>query len=448
MKPVLNLIFILFCISSIQSQWIQQNSGRTTELRVVYFINTNSGFIISKNNITNRFVLLKTINQGVTWDSTVFPSSDTLYNVFFINSNTGWLCGNNAPAEVMPKGKIWKTTNQGLNWSQTVFLDSTTIRSVYFSDINTGYAVGVQTPVGAIAYKSTDGGTSWVKFANILTTLRGARDLYFLNSNTGWIAAANGDAENQYPVIIKTTNGGITWSYNNIGGWIRTVLSHIVFFNDQTGYAGGSRDTTILGTTPLPRMFKSTNGGVSWVYQDLPTTVSPNIHFINGMFFQDVNTGWAAGDRGSISYTSNGGTNWIYQNSGQNTGINMEDVFLNSGIGWAVGSNGTLLKTTNGGITFVSPINNIVPEKFELYQNYPNPFNPSTIISFDLLKSGYTKLTLYDVMGNEVQKLVNESLQKGSYEINFDARNLSSGTYFYKLTSGNFTKTQKMLLVK
>ncbi len=455
MNKLLFLIIITFWISSGESQWVQQTSGRTTELRVAYFLNSNTGFILSRNYTTNRHVLLKTINQGSSWDSTVFPSSDTLYNIFFINSNTGWLCGNNVPAEVMPKGKIWKTTNQGVSWSQTIFTDSTTIRAVFFADVNTGYATGIRTPLGVIAYKSTNGGVTWLEFNNISTTLRGARDLYFLNTNTGWIVAANGDAENQFPTIIKTTNGGVSWTYNNIGGWIRTVLAHIVFFNDQTGYAGGSRDTTISGTVPLPRMFKTTNGGVSWVYQDLPTTISPNIHFINGMYFQDVNTGWAVGDRGSISYTSNGGTNWIYQNSSQGLTVNLVDVYFSGGIGWTVGSNGTILKTTNGGITFITPISNNQPEKFELYQNYPNPFNPSTRISFDLPKSGFVKLIVYDALGNEIQTLVDEYMVQGDYAVNYVPGSLASGIYFYRITihsdkliSGSFSKTHKMLLIK
>jgi Secretion system C-terminal sorting domain len=89
-----------------------------------------------------------------------------------------------------------------------------------------------------------------------------------------------------------------------------------------------------------------------------------------------------------------------------------------------------------------------VPEKFALEQNYPNPFNPGTKINFVIPKSSFVNLKVYDVLGNEVATLVEEEKQAGSYEVNFDASQLSSGVYFCKLTAGDFIETKKMLLMK
>ena len=89
-----------------------------------------------------------------------------------------------------------------------------------------------------------------------------------------------------------------------------------------------------------------------------------------------------------------------------------------------------------------------VPEKFELSQNYPNPFNPNTSIKYQIAISSPVSLKIYDVLGNEVATLVNEVKPAGSYEVNFDASSLSSGTYFYKLHAGNVVKTKKMILLK
>jgi len=99
-------------------------------------------------------------------------------------------------------------------------------------------------------------------------------------------------------------------------------------------------------------------------------------------------------------------------------------------------------------ITGVEKTNNEIPEHYSLKQNYPNPFNPSTKISFKIVEAGFTSLKVYDVLGNEVVTLVNEELQNGSYEIEFDAFGLTSGIYFYKLQSGSFIETKKMLLLK
>ncbi|MBI5661276.1 MAG: T9SS type A sorting domain-containing protein [Ignavibacterium album] len=93
-----------------------------------------------------------------------------------------------------------------------------------------------------------------------------------------------------------------------------------------------------------------------------------------------------------------------------------------------------------------------LPESFILEQNYPNPFNPSTKIKFSIPNVGselaQTVLMVYDILGNEVATLVNEEKPAGVYEVEFNASQLSSGIYFYKLTAGSFTEIKKMLLIK
>jgi len=96
----------------------------------------------------------------------------------------------------------------------------------------------------------------------------------------------------------------------------------------------------------------------------------------------------------------------------------------------------------------ITNYNSATPEKYSLSQNYPNPFNPSTKISFGIPRSGYTTLKIYDALGKEVTSLVNSELQSGSYEVEFNAENLNSGIYFYKLQTDGFTETKKMVLVK
>lgn len=96
----------------------------------------------------------------------------------------------------------------------------------------------------------------------------------------------------------------------------------------------------------------------------------------------------------------------------------------------------------------VGIINNTIPAKYYLSQNFPNPFNPSTSIRFDIQRPGLVRLTVFDFLGREIQKLINESLQAGSYESSFDASGLGSGVYFYKLEAEGFTETKKMILLK
>jgi len=90
----------------------------------------------------------------------------------------------------------------------------------------------------------------------------------------------------------------------------------------------------------------------------------------------------------------------------------------------------------------------VVPSSFKLYQNYPNPFNPTTNIEFRIVDFGFVSLKVYDVLGREIATLVNEEKRAGSYKVEFNGSNLSSGVYFYRLNSGSFVSTKKMLLIK
>jgi hypothetical protein len=88
------------------------------------------------------------------------------------------------------------------------------------------------------------------------------------------------------------------------------------------------------------------------------------------------------------------------------------------------------------------------PKIFELSQNYPNPFNPTTTIRFSLPEASTVKLTIYNILGQEIRTLLNEYKEAGIHTLNFDASELNSGIYVYKLEAGNFVQTRKMTLVK
>jgi hypothetical protein len=88
------------------------------------------------------------------------------------------------------------------------------------------------------------------------------------------------------------------------------------------------------------------------------------------------------------------------------------------------------------------------PVVYTLSQNFPNPFNPNTLIQYQLPEKGFVNLKVYDAIGVEVATLVNEVKEAGIHEISFDAASLTTGVYFYTLYSGNFVKTNKMLLLK
>jgi hypothetical protein len=89
-----------------------------------------------------------------------------------------------------------------------------------------------------------------------------------------------------------------------------------------------------------------------------------------------------------------------------------------------------------------------VPAEFLLTQNYPNPFNPSTKIKYSIPQSSQVTIKVFDILGNEIETLVNEDKPAGTYELTWYAEQLPSGIYFYKLQAGNFIETKKMILLK
>jgi hypothetical protein len=96
----------------------------------------------------------------------------------------------------------------------------------------------------------------------------------------------------------------------------------------------------------------------------------------------------------------------------------------------------------------IGNINNEIPAVYSLSQNYPNPFNPSTTINFSIPKSGYVTLKVFDLLGKEIATLANGNAPAGNYSVEFHSGNLASGIYLYKITSGNFSDTKKLIVTK
>ena len=93
----------------------------------------------------------------------------------------------------------------------------------------------------------------------------------------------------------------------------------------------------------------------------------------------------------------------------------------------------------------------VIPKNFALLQNYPNPFNPTTMIEYQIPNVGtqnFVSLRVYDVLGREVATLMNEQKPAGTYTVQFDGSSLSSGVYFYRLQSGTYCETKKLILMK
>jgi hypothetical protein len=160
----------------------------------------------------------------------------------------------------------------------------------------------------------------------------------------------------------------------------------------------------------------------------------------------------------TIKYKPNGDSAWVLIHNGPSS---LGD-FGNS---VAVDNNGNIYITgsasgySNGGLDAVTmkysqplfgiqQISNEVPAVYSLSQNYPNPFNPMTKIKFEIHKASNVNITVFDVLGRHITTLVNEKLGAGTYETEWNANNMPGGVYFYRLETGDFSETKKMILVK
>lgn len=412
------IVTLLFAATGLYSQWVIVSSGGTKDLNSITF-SSGYGYTAGDSGIVKR-----TLDFGLTWGTVPSFSTVNLNSTYAISPAGVFVCGE--------QGMIYKTTNSGVNWAaQTSLTNGITYHAIDFINSSTGIVVGDNRRFAITA----NGGTNWITGQLNVTVGSNLhyRAVDMLDSTTTYIASTDTVISGTYYAYVqKTTNNGISFSNVltfNAGTANRFV--HIQFINSNTGWAITDRGYCI----------KTTNGGVSWSY-NLMNMLCDNAYFIN------ANIGYACGTGGGLKKTTNGGLTWLWQNS-PTTG-NLSDITCtDTNTAISAGVDGIVVRTDNGGTyTEINQTSGNIPGSYSLGQNYPNPFNPSTKITFDIPEGSDVKLTLYNILGMEVMILTDRYLKAGTYEVNLNASGLPSGTYFYRLNAGQYTETKKMMLIK
>jgi len=394
------------------------------------------------------------------------PTTKWLFRCSFVDTLNGWAAGDS--------GVIIHTSNGGINWEVQNSGIENFIEDICFLNPRYGWALSNDyLTFGTMVLKTTNGGDNW-SMARFPDSTLIITNICFLDSMNMYLGGMSG-------LILKTTDGGANWIKGSLGGTFFSVfpVRRLSFFNEQYGLAcGGVMD--LAGTIWL-----TTDYGYNWTMVD--TTPEP----LNDVLFYTMQYAFAAGGDfeygGSFSVSSNGGAVWHDSTLGifgagqsvalrtpneiwiplgfsqlwmvtTDTGKTWTDVlapdssavydavFIDEDHGWGVGAGGAIVKYyARHEIGIQNPG---VPVSANLFQNYPNPFNPSTTISFEILKSSKIVITLYDVLGKEIKVLLNEFMNPGQYKINVSSEGLSSGIYFYKLETADFTGTKKMVIIK
>ena len=353
----------------------------------IFFLNQTTGYVSSVTGFD------KTINGGANWTSLF--AGETFQDISIISNDTIWIVSGNPFT-----GGVFRTTNGGANWEQQLNLGSNNPNHIYMYNGRIGF---ISNNSGTYLRKTTNSGQNWDIVFN-----KGFSDMFFIDSLKGWSA---------FDSVRVTTNGGLNWQTQLLpyGGNIYSFsqMAKFDFVNKDTIWGVGGR-MAYPNNQNRGIIYKTIDGGNNWLFQ-LPDTNKVNIvrySFVN--FYNDLN-GWA--------YSTSPGVH-----------------------------------TTNGGDTVsylpVYQSNNVVPKEFVLYQNYPNPFNPTTKIKYSVKSNekrltSNVKLILFDINGREVNKLVDNEQIAGTYEVDFNGSNYSSGVYFYSLIiNGNTVETKKMLFIK
>jgi photosystem II stability/assembly factor-like uncharacterized protein len=401
----------------------------TVYFRSAFFSDADNGIIVGGSGS-----ILRTSNGGNTWNYQESGTKSTLLRAFFPSKNTGYAVGDS--------GVILKTNDGGITWMNLKSGTNENLNDLHFTDNLTGTVVGR----AGVILRTTDGGEEWRSQKSALPL--NFKSVFFVDNSTGWIIANN--------YVSKTTDGGQKWEIIYEFQW---GLQHRVHFSDKNR-------GIIIGEEGSGTGYRTTDGGYTW-----------NITFgsqqaLVDLSFADAENGIVIGfgcnscTKTEVIRTSNGGETWerIFYSSPVFTRVSMPDVNTIIGLG-----SGTIIrfsKSVSGKGDLISnmidkaedagsDINyseeaeiESIPDKFHLHQNYPNPFNPSTTIRYTVSDQSRVKIILYDALGREIAKLLDEIKEPGSYNVNFDAGNLSGGIYFYRMFTVEFSETKKMVILQ
>jgi len=404
--------------TNIGANWSYFERNKDIKMLDVHFKDNNNGFAIDAHKI------YKTTNCGQNWNLIYQNDSIQFVKIAFSDSTAGLI-------NLYSANQILRTSNNGLNWS--LINMPRNISFIKYLNNSLVHAFG-----GSTEYKSTNGGLNW---DSIYTFSYYPTDISFINDSVGWLLCETVIAYPHYPSyyytqILKTTDKCSTWNlvfYNYSTNNSTYFFRKLKFFDNNNG-------VTISG--PGNSFFKTTNGGINWfACNNFGNNIyGYNLHMVN------QNTGWMFGTYNNIYKTTNAGLNWMtFPFPIVNSMFSLDSNNL-----WFASENDGLYHTTDGGgfISAVSFNNNKVIQSYKLFQNYPNPFNPVTRIDFEIPKSDFVKIKVYDILGREIQILLNQNLKPGRYSIIFNGDGLPSGIYFYRLITGDFTETKKMVLIK
>lgn len=404
-------------------------------------------FVFTLINISSAQMWNQRLNGRSVWSLAKAPQPNVIY--------AGGLTGANS--------RIWRSSDLGFSWDTIYSGTGQTMWDIAFDQNANMYVANFSNGL----LKSTNNGTSFevipvsqfnnknpqgVECGNAGYVYVSTAQGFFMSSNGGvnWSESATLVGNNCLPIVVDKDSSNIVYvgvtSAGGLGiGFYRSTDFGVTFGANLNPGKNGygiiqlplNGDLYMITTTSPYNFDRSTNKGLSW------TTVSNVPNAMRGIAWGV--DGFFVGGNGGVFVSTSLGMSWSNFNfTSSATPVMYSFPYIYTGTS---GSSGGVW-FTSWPLINIQPINNIIPENFELKQNYPNPFNPSTKIEFSIPGKTNVRITVYDSKGSEVAKLLQQELGAGIYSVKFEGKGLNSGIYFYRIDTEKYSEFKKMVLLK
>ncbi len=450
----IGLWILLFLFSeSLHAQWnsIPSNIPKGQIITGIRFTDRMNGHCIAAAGGKSPMIY-KTSDGGKNWQigKTFAALLDYPNAISFPDKNTGYV---GASENDQSFGVVYKTTDGGSHWKEDTLSGSTVIYGISFHDAMHGVASGLTISMskengiitfhdtGYLAF-TTDGGDSWKK-VNSQDVASLFLFVTLADQTTGYVLGTGIHSPSLYRTsqIQKTTDGGNSW--NIIHAFPDSMVITACWFKDATT---GCATAYIADSISIHRglIIKTTDGGVTWKEKPIDIPIKDN-GLYDLTFTPGMETGYAVGDNTTLLRSTDGGESW--HGNSTNNPLALEQLLTVStysdGSGIAAGNSGVFY-TTGGSQNSVSGENR---QSLQLW-NFPNPATQSTTIHYQIDTDSHVTISLSDLLGRITRVVVSDMEKRGEHDVTFNTESIPSGIYECHLQSGNTLQTSMIVVAR